>query len=401
MREVDLTHDNLKLQGLARNVLIGGLVVGVAGLALSGLLALMSEDGWSRFLHSYLVSFCYFLTVALGGLFFVLVQHLMRAGWSVVVRRIAEALSTNLLLLGVLAIPILLGLGELYHWAEPGAADHDPLIAHKAAFLDPTFFTVRVVIYFVVWAGLAWYYFGRSVAQDDSGDHRITLSMQKWSGPGVAAFALTGSLAGFDLLMSLDPHWYSTMFGVYFFAGCMVAILAVLPLIVALLQSTGRMVHAVTPEHYHDLGKLLFGFVVFWAYIAFFQFMLIWYANIPEETAWYMLRMNDGWTLPALTLLIGHFALPFAFLMSRWVKRNRVLLAFAAAWVLLMHWVDLYWLVLPPTSPIRIPLHLLDLTTLVGIGGLFVATTAWTMRNRALVPRKDPRLDESLAFENV
>jgi len=399
--DVDLSRDHIQMGALSRPVVVGGVLVGLFGLAVSGLLAMLEDGGWSRFLHSYLVAFCFFLSLSLGALFFVGVQHLTHAGWSVVVRRVAEAIALNVVLLAALAVPLLVGIPALYPWSDPEVVAHSPLVAGKVGFLNTPFFVVRIVAYFVIWIGLAVAFHRTSVSQDRSGDVNLTHRMQLMSGPATVLFALTTAFAGFDLLMSIEPEWFSTMFGVYFFAGAMVGFFALMPVVILLLQLTGRMVVAVTTEHYHDMGKFLFAFVVFWAYIAFSQFMLYWYANLPEETHWYMMRHRDGWLLPAGFLIVGHFVLPFMGLMSRWVKRNRILLAMGAVWVLCVHWFDLYWLVMPSVDSLRVPLHLLDLSTLVGIGGLFVAATAIHLSRASLVPVKDPRLDESLSFENV
>ncbi len=398
---VDLSKDDLRLGALASPLMAGGLVVGVLGLAVSVLLGFLHEGGWSRFLHSYLVAFSYFLSLSLGALFFIGIWHVTHSGWSVVVRRVTEAIAMNVLPLALLAVPIVLGIGALYPWSDPEVVAHSPLVEGKAGFLNPTFFTIRLGVYFAIWGGLAIFYFTRSVAQDHSGDVGLTRQLQWAGGPGTVLFAITAALAGFDLLMSVEPEWFSTMFGVYYFAGSLVGFFALLPLLVFGLQWSGRMRLAVTTEHYHDLGKLAFGFVVFWAYIAFSQFMLYWYANLPEETHWYMMRTRAGWLLPSVFLIVGHFVLPFLGMMSRSVKRNRILLAIASCWLLFVHWVDLYWLVMPSVDSLRVPLHLMDLSCMVGIGGLYVAMLAVWLRGRSLVPVRDPRLAESLAFENV
>ena len=400
-RDVDLDRDNLRLGTLAWPLIGGAAVVGALGLAVSALLGFLHEDGWSRFFHSYLVAFVFYLSLSLGALFFIGIWHVTHSGWSVVVRRVAEAIALNVVLLAALAIPIVFGLTHLYPWTDSEVIAHSPLVEGKIGFLDPTFFVIRLAIYFAVWTGLAASYYLLSVRQDTSGDVGLTHRLQWLGGPGTVLFALTVAAAGFDLLMSLEPEWFSTMFGVYYFAGCMVGFFALLPLSVFGLQASGRMVVAVTAEHYHDMGKLGFGFVVFWAYIAFSQFMLYWYANLPEETGWYMMRTRDGWLLPSAFLIVGHFALPFFGMMSRWVKRNRILLAMAACWLLFVHWVDLYWVVMPSVNTLRVPLHLMDLTCMVGMGGLYVAGLGIWLRSCSLVPLRDPRLEESLMFENV
>jgi hypothetical protein len=248
---------------------------------------------------------------------------------------------------------------------------------------------------------LSQLYFRTSVRQDESGDPALTLRLERWSAPGMFLFAATLTFASFDLLMSTDPHWFSTIFGVYYFSGAVLGCFALLALTLILLQRSGRLSHAISPEHYHDLGKLLFAFLVFWGYIAFSQFMLIWYANIPEETAWYLRRHSEVWNPISLALVFGHFLIPFLLFLSRHPKRRALSLAVMAVWILVIHWVDLYWLVLPNLSPEAAPFGLMDVALFVGMGGLFLAAAANRMRRHALIPLKDPRLGESLAFENV
>jgi len=201
--------------------------------------------------------------------------------------------------------------------------------------------------------------------------------------------------------MSLTPHWYSTIFGVYFFAGCILGCFALLLLVSFAVQRAGRLVHAITTEHYHDLGKLMFAFTIFWAYIGFSQYMLMWYANLPEEIEWYHARQHGSWTTISLILLFGHFLLPFLLLMSRNVKRRKALIVAGATWMLVMQWLDVYWLVMPSKTPDGFSPSLLDLAAFVGIGGVFFAVAIRRLGNHALVPVKDPRLGESLGFENV
>jgi hypothetical protein len=239
------------------------------------------------------------------------------------------------------------------------------------------------------------------VAQDESGDPRLTLRMEKRAAPSMVLYAITVTFAAFDLLMSLSPHWFSTIFGVYFFSGGVVACFAWLALKSHLLQGGGLLPNAITREHYHDLGKLIFAFIVFWAYIGFSQYMLIWYANIPEETEWFLQRQSGGWTALSVLLLFGHFFLPFLALLSRYPKRQRLLLVPGTIWVLFMHWVDLYWLAMPAFGASSPPLHALDFTLFVGVGGIFTALLLRRLAKHSLLPEKDPRLADSLVFENA
>jgi hypothetical protein len=376
-------------------------LVGAAALVLSLALAAASPDGWRRFFFAYLLNFAFVLSLALGALYFVILHHLTHAGWSVVVRRVSEAVSATLPFLALLFIPVLLGLHDLYPWSQAAVVARDHALQGKAAYLNVPFFAARWVVYFAIWSVTALYFFRCSLQQDSSGDAMLTVRMQRRAAPAMVLFGVTLTFASIDLLMSLDPHWYSTIFGVYYFAGGVVGIYALLTVLLFALQRSGFLRKAVTVEHYHDLGKLLFGFVVFWAYIGFSQYMLIWYANIPEETRWLAQRQENGWVWVGLVLVFGHFLLPFVVLISRGPKRRPRMLAVAAAWLLLMHWVDLYWLVAPAGSPGSPLPHLLDLTLLVGLGSLLLAAAAFMVRGRSLVPERDPRIEESLAFENA
>ena len=407
----------------SRAFVVGGLI-GVVALAASIVLG-FARGAWEQFLFAYLVNFAFFLSISLGALFFVILQHLTRAGWSVSVRRIAELLAGNVWLMLVLLIPILLGMGKLYHWMHPDP--NDTILANKQAYLNLPFFVGRVVAYFLIWILLARYYLRRSVSQDDSGDVALSTRMQRTSGVAMILFGLTLTFAAFDLLMSLDPHWFSTIYGVYYFSGSAVAFFAVMVCLCVWLKRRGILTASITIEHYHDLGKFLFAFVFFWGYIAFSQYMLQWYGNLPEETGWFyrrgaatgvswqeqlavveqMYQVDKGypirlWGIGGLVLLLVHFVIPFVGLMSRQVKRRLGSLSFWAVWMLAGHWIDLCWLVLPESGRALGWLDAVLLaTTWLGIGGLFVAGLAKLAAGRQLMPVRDPYLAETLAFENM
>jgi len=381
--------------GLARLPLVA-CVVGLLGTAASVALG----HGTRQLYFSWLVAFLFCLTLALGALFFVLVHFATKAGWGVAVRRLAENVAGAIPVLALLFVPVLLGLHELYHWSHPEAVAADPLLQAKAPFLNTGFFGIRAVLYFVLWGGLGTLYLRASRRQDDSGDERITRGLTAIAGPALIAFALSVSLAAIDWIMSLDPHWYSTVFGVYVFSGCVVSFISLLVVLSAAIARAGGMRGVVTVEHFHDLGKLMFAFTVFWAYIAFAQFFLIWYANIPEETVWYLRRLDSGWLPVSILLAVGHFVVPFFFLMPRTIKRRTPLLVGGAVWMLAIHLIDLYWLVMPTLHEDGPHVGLLDLTTLLGVLGLFFATVGWLVTRQPLVPLRDPRLPESLSFEN-
>lgn len=500
------------------------LLVGTVSLAVAILVGLLAGaadgQGLRRFGFAYLTAYAFVLSIALGALFFVLIMHLFRAGWSVMLRRIPEAIAASMPTLAALFLPILLlmtfGGGSIYLWNDPvaQAGHHEPvehapehvsnhtstpapgaaasaavspehadapihlallehgakdtaaeaaaphaelprelgveephpftgrdaahadvqegvasifdyrehmhliqeLVSAKQPYLTTWFFTLRWVFYLGVWITMGSLFWRWSTQQDVDGDPRRTRWAEMLAAPGTLLFALTLTFAAFDLIMSLDPVWFSTIFGVYYFAGCALSIMATLILVLLGLQRLGY-VPAIAVEHYHDLGKLMFAFVFLWGYIAFSQYILIWYANLPEETYWFDVRGMTthgeavpgvwGWSVVALILLFGHLLIPFAGLLSRHVKRNMKALAFWAGWLLVMHYLDLYWLIWPVLGMdsgvdyLILIDPLLAVLTLLGVGGLFAAAVIRTLAGRPLIPVGDPRLDESLAFKNL
>jgi hypothetical protein len=372
--------------------------VGAAGIVASALLGAANPR---QLYFSWLVAFLFFLSLGVGSLFFVLVHFAMQGGWGTLLRRAAENAMATLPLFVGLFVPVLLGMHELYPWSHELPPGQDALIEWKRPYLNEPFFLLRTAMYFACWSAIALWYFGQSRRQDRTGELAISLRLRRWSGPAIVVVALTETFAAFDWIMSLEPHWYSTIFGVYFFSGSLVAVFSFLVLAAFALRRAGLMRGLITVEHFHDLGKLLFGFTCFWAYIAFSQFLLIWYGNLPEETVWYQPRLAGSWKAVSVLLAAGHFAVPFLFLMSRSFKRRSGLLALGAGWMLLMHLLDLHWLVMPALHEEGFRPALLDLTTLIAIGGVFVAAVGFLMRRHALVPVRDPRLPESLAIENA
>lgn len=378
---------------------VGG--VGLALVLLALVVAAVTERGWQRFCFAYLVGFSFVLTVALGALFFVILQHLTRAGWSVVLRRLVENVASVVPALAVLVLPLVAGIPVLYPWSHPDHVASDPLLQAKSAYLNLPFFLIRLVVYFVAWSVLSRYFLQTSVRQDASGEASLSLQMQRRAAAAMVVFALTLTFASFDLLMSLDPHWFSTIIGVYVFAGATVASLGVITAGLHFLQRRGYLLHSVTVEHYHDLGKLLFAFVVFWAYIAFSQYMLTWYANLPEETGWFLRRQSHGWGWISLGLIAGHFLVPFLLLLSRRPKRHPALLAAVSGWVVLMHWLDLYWLVMPEAGAAGAIPGLLDVSLGLGLAAMTAAFILLRMQRQSLIAEGDPRLAESQTFENA
>lgn len=507
------------------------IFAGIGGVGLAGALFGMTQDA-KRFAFSWMFAFVTVLAVALGATFFVLIQRLTSAGWSVTVRRTAEFFSNGLVVFIPLFLPVVLQMGHLFPWlghhgeehgapaapahgsvvtlvreahaqqpaapaAQPGvpataveapatatpppeqprpidrtamppdsprgpdetpdphggvrgvpapptvedpagmlpgakakppldkpepaehgvtnvakehaeheahARIHAELLAKKSGYLNQSFFLARAAFYFIVWGFLAVRLFGYSTDQDTSRDPKLTLRAQRFAAPGTMLFALTLTFAAFDWIMSLEPTWFSTIFGVYFFATGVVSSLAVIILVTMALRSSGPLEGAVTVEHYHDLGKLMFGFLVFWAYIGFSQFMLIWYAALPEETTWYHNRWDyEPWQTVSYAIIIGHFVVPFFWLISRNFKRNLGRLQIGAAILLVMHVVDIYWFVMPNfmLGKSGFTFHWLDVACLMAVAGLYGAYVFFRMTKFPLVPVGDPRLARSLHFQNA
>jgi hypothetical protein len=377
-------------------------VLGAGAAVLGAVLCAVFGMGDPRqFFFSWLVSFLFFLSLALGGLFFVLIQYASQGSWGIVVRRIGESIFTTVPVMAALFLPLVLGMHHLFEWSVPGAADDDALLRWKAPFLNVPFFLIRALIYFGSWSFIAVMYYRQSRIQDATGDPGITARLRRLAGPSIIVLALTSSFASVDWIMSLTPHWYSTMFGVYFFAGAFVGFIALLSILAVAMRRAGLLDTVITTEHLHDLGKFLFAFTAFWAYIAFSQFFLIWYANLPEETVWFKARLEGSWKTVTILLMIGHFGIPFLYLMGRAVKRRDSTLALGGAWLLVMHFLDLYWQIMPTLHPEGIRPSILDVAAFIAVGGCFAAAAGWLMRQQALVPIRDPRIDESLAFENV
>ena len=410
-----------RLSGLVMPLIIGGVAALLIGWAI-GSFGVSATFGMS----AYLTAFIYCLTLCLGCLFFVMLQHLVRAGWSVVVRRIAELVMVMVIPLAVLFLPVLatlwFGEGTLYAWDDPHYAEHhhlpELLWLQKLRWLDQGWFTLRAILYFAIWSGLAWFFYRGSIEQDETGQATITDRLQYWSGPAIMAFCGATTFAAFDWVMSLAPMWFSTMFGVYMFAGSILAAHCLIAVGAYTLQKTGVMRDEVTIEHYHDLGKYIFGFVFFWTYIAFSQYMLIWYGNIPEETHWFYVRQEGIWGPIAIVLIFMHWMLPFAGTMSRHVRRTPHLVAFWGIYLLIMHFIDVYWMIMPEwqehgqmateaaeASEISTAGGfvgvLASLLCVVGMFSLIIGLVLKVAQQTRVAPVRDPRLRESIAFENI
>jgi hypothetical protein len=380
------------------------LIVGVVGLVGCGLGFVLDSE---HFYRAWLVAYLLFLGIALGSMAMVMIQHLSGGAWGVF-RRIFEASSRTLPLLVVLFLPVLFGIGTLYPWSHADHVAADAVLQHKAVYLNTPFFVVRAVIYFAGWLGIA-YLLNRWSRQQDSGDVSVNLRIQRLSGAGLVFYALAMTFAGVDWIMSLNPHWFSTLFGFLMLGGQGLAALAFTIIIAAFLFRREPMSGLLKPKHFHDLGKLTFAFVMLWAYFNFSQYLLIFAANLLEEIPYMLTRTSNGWQYLALFLVIFHFAVPWLLLLSRDLKRSPSRLVIVAGWMLFMRFVDLFMLVSPEFAASGGNLHLvegehtshlfvhwLDLAAPLGIGGLWLWMFFTELRQRPLLAAGDPYLRQAL-----
>lgn len=362
------------------------------------LFALALYKDQTRAWNSYLVSYFYFITLGIGGLFFSAIQHVAKAGWSVVVRRFAESLTSFIPIAAVATIGVLIGAKDLYIWLDKDLVAHDKFLSGKAAYLNLTFFVIRLVIFFAAWIWFAKKIIGNSLAQDKDGADKWTLKNVPTSIAFLLVFALSYSLFAVDTLMSLQPHWYSTIWGVYCFAGMFQSTMAVMVIMTGFMIRKGLVRGWVSIDHLHDLAKFMKAFTIFYAYIAFSQFMLIWYANLPEETIYYLARSGGGWMAVTIGLFAFKFAVPFLLLLPRAAKRSIPHTTMVAILILIMQYIDIHWMVYPanPEFAAHWSISWYELGTFLMFGGLFLFSVTRFLSKNSLVATRDPRLEESL-----
>jgi hypothetical protein len=370
------------------------LLAGGVGTAMCGVGLVLNP---TQFVRSLLPAYMWMLSVAVGSLALVMVHQVTGGAWGVVIRRILGAASRTLPLLTVLFIPIALGLRSLYPWADEAHVAADPLLQWKQPYLNVPFFLARAAFYFAVWNSIAFFLNKWSLEQDATGDPAIPRKMQLLSAGGLLAYGLTITFAAFDWLMSLEPHWFSTMYGVLIMGGQALSAMAFAIVVLSWLSRRAPLDELISASHFHDLGNLLLGFTMLWTYFGFSQYLIIWSANIPEETEWYIHRTGHGWQLIALLLVIFHFAVPFLVLLSRAVKRHAPMLSKVAAGLLVMRFIDLFWLSAPAFAHADgFHLHWLDVVVPISLAAVWLAFFIHQLRGRALLPLYDPEFSEAL-----
>ncbi len=383
---------------LGSNTIRGPIALGAIGLAFV-LLGIGTNPRQAYM--SYLVAYTAVLGTVLGALILVMMSYLVGARWYVVLRRLTEAIAGTFPVLALLFIPILFALPHIYSWAMPAQSIPRALqseIAKKAPYLNVPFFAIRALVYFAIWIVLAWLLRRWSVRQDHEGGVELTLRLRRLSAAGAPFLAIALTFASFDWLMSLTPAWWSTVYGVYFFGGAIVAGISLVALLTLLAERTGILEGYSGEEHFGALGKVLLTFVIVWAYIAFAQLLIIWIADIPAESSWYIVRLRGGWGQVALALLIFHFVLPLLLLLPRDLKRNARAMAWIGTMLLIMHYFDIYWLAMPVLHPEGMNIHWLDFASLAAVIGPTTAYGAWLFKRAAPVPVRDPYIEESIRY---
>ena len=370
------------------------VIVGGIGLALGVVGFFTNRDA---FFQSWLIGFIFCLGLTLGSLGLLMLQHLSGGQWGFVGRRIFEAASGTIPLVILFFIPILFAMPELFKWARPELVANDAILKAKEPYLNVQFFIIRAVIYFAFWVFCVWMLNSWSAAQDRAElatDPAGVVRFRKLSAPGILFLVLTITFATTDWVMSLDPHWFSTIFGLMFTAGFGLSALALTTVVLSTVGATGALAGHLAPRHFHDFGKLLLAFTMLWAYLNFSQFLIIWSGNLPEEIPWYIERMHGAWGFVAVALVVGHFFLPFLLLLSRDLKKSKWLPR-VAIFILVMRLVDTIFLIAPSWEHQGFPLHWLNLALPAGLTGVWLFLFARNLQSRALMPLNDPYLKEA------
>jgi hypothetical protein len=374
--------------GLARIQRAAFLVAG-AGAVLLAIGAFVDRE---RFYQAYLCAYLYVLGPLVGSLAIVMLHNLTGGGWGFAIRRLLEAALRTLPAMALLFVPIVFGLHTLFEWTHADAVAADPVLQHKAAYLNVPFFLARAALYFVLWVGLGRFLVRVSARYDRTLSVKALRRMKVASGFGLVVYVLTTTFASFDWSMSLEPHWFSTIYGMHALVGQGLSTLCLAILGAAWLARHEPFSRWLAPRHFHDLGNLTMAFVMLWAYVSFSQFLIIWSGNLPEENVWYLKRLGHGWQAIALVLVLLHFAVPFVILLVRRSKQNARILARIAAALLVLRWLDHYWLVAPAFQGAELAPHWLDLVAPVTLGALVVGLCVNNLHGRPLVSLQDAKL---------
>jgi len=363
-----------------------------------GVVAFMVDQTRASF--NYLLSYTFLVSISVGALFLISLEYVTNADWSVPLRRIVEIFAGLIPYLAILVIPLLFSMHDLYHWTHEDVVANDKILQGKSAYLNIPFFTVRVFVMIGIWFVFYFNLSRNSRKQDTSGDQALTTINTRLSAIFIPIFAVTVSITAFDWLMSVNPHWFSTIFGVYYFSGTVIAVLAAVTIAVVILKEKGYLHRRLTADHLYSLGALMFAFLVFWGYIAFCQYLLIWYADLPEETMWFLQKWTGNWKIFSILLIVIHFVVPFIALLSHPAKMNPKRLMFVSVWLLFAHLYDLYWMVMPEMPGLEngYIFSWIDFVFPIAAVGFVMIVFSMKAKKENLIPVGDPKLKRGLDF---
>jgi hypothetical protein len=399
MSAMDPRNSSGELESRFERVQRVALVCGASGLALAILFSFHSLESRQQFFRSYLLAFVFWLSIPLGCQAILMLHHVTGGWWGYPLRRLFEAGTRTLWVMAILFVPVWAGMPYLYDWAQPAKVAADPLLQYKRPYLNPEFVTLRAVIYFAIWVGLAYLLNKWSREQDATGDPRIEGRLESLSAPGLILWGLAITYASIDWVMSLEPHWFSTIYGMLFMIIGALSAMSFVIFVLRKLSEYPPLHGAVTAAQYNDQGNLILTFVMLWAYLSYSQFLIIWSGNLKEEIPWYRIRAFGGWGAVAVILMVLHFALPFLLLLQRGVKRRLARLSLVAGMLIVLSLIDVYWLVAPAYEAVP-RVHPLDILAVLGIGGIWVATFVWQLKKMPLLPLHDPRFAGVLEHEH-
>ena len=365
-----------------------GLALAAVGSALCILGAILDLP---QFFHSYLFALIFWTGMSMGCLGILLINHLMGGAWGVVLRRVLEAGALTMPLIALLFVPILLGLKDVYLWARPEEISRSPALLHKSLYLAPWFYILRTAFYLGSWSALAWYYRRNSLLQDSTGDSTPPRRMERAAGPALLFFIVTATFAAIDWLMSLEPLWYSTIYGIMVLSGQTMGAMALAIIVASFLAGESPVLAAAfNARRFHDFATLLFTFVLFWAYLCYSQLIVIWYGNKQDEITWYLRRIEGTWAIVASAIFVFAFVIPFPLMLSRLVKRNSRFLKIIGAIILAARLLDTYWLIAPAFHDGGFSIHWLDIVAPLAVGGLWIAAFTWLLSSRPILPLHVP-----------
>ena len=375
-----------------KSALLTGLVASFACLA--GVFLAKEQ-----FFQGYLLGYLFWIGLPVASVALLGLHHLVGGGWGFSIQRILEAAVRTLPLMLLLFLPFAFGMRDLFIWARPEIVSNDVVLQHKAMFLNIPFFWVRAAVYFSIWGLFGFFLTRWSYQMDLSGDLQLSRPIARAGGPAILFYVIAMTFASFDWGMSLEPHWFSTIYGFYFVIGQTLLTLAFAIVVLSQIGAVKPLADVVRAKHYHDLGNLMLAFIALWAYMSFSQFLIIWSGNLPEELPWYLDRSHGGWQYVAVAVALFHFVVPFFILLSRRSKRNIATLLKIACWMILMRFVDLFWMIKPSFAKEHFSIHWLDIAALLAIGGLWLAHFLHNLKAHPILPVHDPRVKEVFAYD--